>query len=125
MVPNSITLRHALRPGDVEAVVRLHAAIYPQEYGFDATFAEHVRGPLEAFARGSGDREQIWLAERDARLVACIAIVQANPREAQLRWFLVDPSARGQGLGRRLLAEAVEYSRREGYEAIFLWTVHL
>src|SRR4051794_7151298 len=122
---NGITLRHELRPGDVAEVLRLHETLYAQEYGFDATFADHVAGPLNAFARQPGERERLWLAERDGRTVGCIAVVQASPREAQLRWFLVDPSARGHGLGRRLMTEAVAFSRAQGYDATFLWTVDL
>ena len=112
-------------PGDVGKILRLHCTIYPQEYGFDATFAEHVAGPLETFARQRGAGEQIWLAERDGQLVGCIAIVRVSPYEAQLRWFLVDPAVRGRGLGRRLLAEAISFSREHEYESIFLWTVNL
>ena len=125
MPADAIALRHELRPGDVEAVAGLHGMVYAAEYGFDATFAEYVRGPLEAFARGPGRRERIWLAERDGRLAGCVAIVRASDSEAQLRWFLVAPPARGLGLGRRLLAEAVEFSRRQGYASVFLWTVDL
>src|SRR5262249_51226860 len=57
------------------------------------------------------------------RLVGCIAIMEAAESEAQLRWFLVDPAMRGQGLGKRLIHEAVAFSRRSAYQRIILWTV--
>ena len=117
------TLRHDLRPGDLGEVVRLHGTLYAQEYGFDSTFEAYVAGPLAAFVLSRTDRDQIWLAECDGRLVGCAAIVPASETEAQLRWFLVDPSARGLGLGKRLLHEAVAFCRQAGYATIILWTV--
>ena len=72
--------------------------------------------------RGS-PRERIWVEERDGRLAGCVAIVAAESDVAQLRWFLVDPAARGTGLGHRLLEAAVAFSRDAGYSRIILWTV--
>jgi GNAT superfamily N-acetyltransferase len=71
----------------------------------------------------ASDRERLWIAERDDRLIGSIAIVAAGPETAQLRWFLIDPSARGTGLGKRLLREAIAFSRDCGYTRITLWTV--
>jgi ribosomal protein S18 acetylase RimI-like enzyme len=101
----------------------MHGTIYAREYGFDSSFEAYVAGPLAEFVRSRTDCDRLWIAERAARLVGCIAIVGATKKEAQLRWFLVDPSARGLGLGKRLLHEAVAFSRRCEYESIFLWTV--
>jgi GNAT superfamily N-acetyltransferase len=121
--PPGLTLRHDLRPGDLGAIVRLHGMVYAREYGFDPTFEAYVAGPLAQFALSRTDRDRLWIAEHDTRLVGCIAIVAASPTEAQLRWFLVDPSARGLGLGRLLLVEAIAFCEERGYESIFLWTV--
>ena len=118
-----VTIRTTLRPGDVETIVRMHGSIYAREHGFDWTFAQYVAGPLGEFARGHTRRERVWIAERDGRIVGCIAIVSADERTAQLRWFLVDPDVRGGGLGRRLLTEAVAFARESGYETVVLWTV--
>src|SRR4051794_8934419 len=101
----TITLRTDLRPGDVGAVISLHGILYAREHGFDATFEAYVAGPLAELVRSGTPRERLWLAERDARLVGCIGIVTSGPTTAQLRWFLVDPSVRGAGLGKRLLSE--------------------
>jgi N-acetylglutamate synthase-like GNAT family acetyltransferase len=78
---------------------------------------------LAQFALARSERDRLWIAERDERIVGCIAIVATSEKEAQLRWFLVDPSVRGGGLGKRLLSEAVAFCEDCGYESIFLWTV--
>ena len=119
----AIDLRTELRPGDVEAIVRFHCEAYGDEFGFDPTFQDHVSEPLAAFARSSSPRQRVWIAESGAAMVGCIAIVEASERAAQLRWFLVDAAARNTGLGRRLLGEAIRFSREMGYDTLFLWTV--
>ncbi len=120
-LPADVTLRHDLRPGDLGQVVWLHGALYAREYGFDPTFEAYVAGPLADFViHGSG---RLWVAERGGELVGCIAVVAASAKEGQLRWYLVAPAARGLGLGRRLLDEAVAFARKSGHESLFLWTV--
>lgn len=119
----TITVRNELGPGDIGAIVRFHGLTYAREYGFDNTFEAYVAGPLADFARRGSPRERIWIAEQGERLVGCIAIVSKSERVAQLRWFLVDPSCRGAGLGRRLIDEAVAFCRSAGYDSIILWTV--
>jgi len=118
-----VTVRSELKPGDVDSIVRFHGIIYAREYGFDHSFETYVAGPLAEFARSGSPRERIWIAEQGERLVGCVAIVAHSQRVAQLRWFLVDPSARGAGLGKRLLHEAVAFCRSTGYESVILWTV--
>jgi ribosomal protein S18 acetylase RimI-like enzyme len=121
--PGDIPLRHDLRPGDLGSIVQLHGLLYAREYGFDSTFEGYVAGPLAQFVLSRSDRDRLWLAEQAGRLVGCIAIVGTADREAQLRWYLVDPSVRGKGLGARLLREAVAFCKERGYESVFLWTV--
>lgn len=120
---STFTLRTDLRPGDLGAVVRLHGVLYAQEQGFDLTFEAYVAGPLAQFVLSRTQRDRLWLAEREGQLIGCVAIVGASADEAQLRWYLVDPSARGMGLGKRLLNEALAFARETGYRSIFLWTV--
>lgn len=119
----AIGLRHELVPGDLGEIVALHGRLYSQEYGFDHTFEAYVAGPLAECVKAGSPRDRIWLAERSADLVGCVAIVAASPRKAQLRWFLVAPSARGSGLGARLLTEALGFARAQGYWSVLLWTV--
>jgi ribosomal protein S18 acetylase RimI-like enzyme len=116
-------MRTGLQPGDFGAIVALHGVLYAAEYGFDSTFEAYVAEPLAAFVLRGSPRERVWVEERDGRIVGCVAIVTAGERTAQLRWFLVDPSARGGGLGRRLLESGIGFAREAGYERIVLWTV--
>lgn len=118
-----IVIRHNLLPGDVENIIGLHARLYAREYGFNQAFASYVAEHLQTLAARQTQRDRIWLTELEGRLVGCIAIVGNSAAEAQLRWFLVDPAARGQGLGKRLLREAIFFCRERGYESIVLWTV--
>jgi GNAT superfamily N-acetyltransferase len=101
-------------------VVHLHGVIYAREYGLDSSFGPHVAKPLAEFANHGGGR--LWIAAQAERVVGSIAIVDAEPGVGQLRWFLLRPEVRGGGLGRRLLAEAIAYSRRRGLSRLFLWS---
>jgi N-acetylglutamate synthase-like GNAT family acetyltransferase len=121
--PVALKLRSDLRPGDIGYITYLHGVVYAREYGFDHTFEAYVAGPLSEFARASSTRERLWIAEHDGRIIGCIAIVAASPQVAQLRWFLVDPDSRGSGIGRKLMEEAIAFSKQSGYGAITLWTV--
>jgi GNAT superfamily N-acetyltransferase len=124
---DEISLRNDWCRGDVDAIVELHRAIHSQECGFDETFADYVAAPLREFAAARNERERIWIAERDGRIVGCIAIVAASQHAeqlhtAQLRWFLVTPEERGGGLGGWLLNTAIAFCRQCGYGEIMLWT---
>lgn len=122
-LPSDIALRTTLQPGDLGTIVYLHGVLYAQEYGFDPTFEAYVAEPLGRFVQSATERERLWIAEQAGRLVGCAAIVTATPETAQLRWFLVDPCVRGQGLGTRLLQEAVAFAQACGYRDCILWTV--
>jgi len=123
MAERGIAIRTDLRPGDIGEIVRLHGVLYAREHGFDPTFEAYVAEPLARFAIATSPRERIWIAERQGAIVGCVAIVAASSDTAQLRWFLVDPGARGRGLGGRLLDDAIAFSRARGYRSIVLWTV--
>lgn len=119
-----VTIRHDPRPGDLGRLTALHGVLYAAEYGFDHTFEAYVAETLGEFGRTARPgRDRLWLAERDGRLVGAVGIVAREGDAAQLRWFLVHPNARGHGLGRRLLAEALAFCRQAGYRSVYLWTV--
>jgi N-acetylglutamate synthase-like GNAT family acetyltransferase len=120
--PGGITLRTTLRSGDLGTIVYLHGVLYARESGFDPTFEAYVAGPLAEFVRSASDRERLWIAERDGQIIGCVAIVAVAAEIAQLRWFLVDPSARGQGLGKLLLRQAILFCKDCGYKSVVLWT---
>jgi len=107
-------IRTKLRPGDLGAVAALHGREYSEEYGLDELFEAHVASGLSEFALElSRDPEagRLWLAEDGDELAGCVGITRASPDRGRLRWFLVSRRARGQGLGRRLLDEALDYAR--------------
>jgi GNAT superfamily N-acetyltransferase len=119
----AIRIRHEFRPGDIGRLVELHGLLYSQEYGFDHTFEAYVSKPLAEFVLDQSDRERIWLVDADDVLMGSIAIVEHTAAEAQLRWYLLHPSLRGQGLGTRLVEESIAFCREQHYEKVFLWTV--
>lgn len=119
----SVSLRHDLRPGDVGYITYLHGTLYAQDQGWDYTFDAYVAIPLAEFARSQSSRERIWILEQEGRIVGSVAVVKFSDKVAQLRWLLLDPSVRGQGIGRSLAEEALEFCRTAGYSSVFLWTV--
>jgi GNAT superfamily N-acetyltransferase len=113
-------IRHELQPGDLGMVVHLHGVHYSREYGLDTTFEPYVAKPLADFVLAGTGR--LWIAEQSGRAIGSIAMVDAEPGMGQLRWFLVVPEARGTGLGKRLLDEALGYARERGFRRLFLWS---
>jgi N-acetylglutamate synthase-like GNAT family acetyltransferase len=122
----AVRLRTTFAPGDLGDVVRLHGLLYAKEHGFDHTFEGYVAAGIGEFAaryHEPGEHGCLWLAELDGQLVGSVAIVIPAPEVGQLRWFLVHPDARGRGLGRQLLEEALAFARKQGLQSVFLWTV--
>jgi GNAT superfamily N-acetyltransferase len=120
MTGNEFNIRHTLRPGDLGMIVHLHGVLYAREYGLDTTFEPYVAKPLADFVLAGTGR--LWVAEQADRVVGSIAVVDAEDRQGQLRWFLLAPEARGTGLGRRLLETALGYCRERGMAGVFLWS---
>jgi len=119
---SGIAVRHELRPGDIGYVIYLHGTLYAADCGWDHTFEAYVAGPLAEFAKSQTDRERIWIIEKGPTMVGSIAIVEVSDEVAQLRWFLLHPSLRGQGIGRFLMDEAMKFCREQNYSRIFLLT---
>lgn len=123
--PEAYILR-PLRPGDLGWVVHRHGVVYSQEYGFDQTFEALVAKIAGEFIlQHDPDREQAWIAEVDGRPAGSIFCAKKDDDTAQLRLLLVEPSARGLGIGSRLVEECVRFARRAGYQSIMLWTNNL
>ena len=120
---NDLTFRTELRPGDVGWLIHRHGVVYAAEWGFDPTFEAYVAEPLAKFVKCRTERERLWIAELDGKPVGWIAVVTAETDTAQLRWFLVEPEARGKGVGKKLFTEAVMFCRQVGYTTAMLWTV--
>jgi DNA-binding MarR family transcriptional regulator/N-acetylglutamate synthase-like GNAT family acetyltransferase len=112
-------------PGDLGWIVRAHGELYAREHGWDATFEALVaRIVAEYVEHHDPSRDRIWIAERNGRPVGCIACVHGDdPDTVRLRILLVDPSARGLGVGARLVGECVAFARTTGARRMVLFTV--
>jgi DNA-binding MarR family transcriptional regulator/N-acetylglutamate synthase-like GNAT family acetyltransferase len=111
------------RPGDMGWIIHRHGALYAQEYDWDERFEALVAEIAARFIQHlDSKRERCWIAERDGNTVGSVFLVKKSKTVAQLRLLLVEPMARGLGIGNRLVCECVRFARRAGYRKIVLWT---
>jgi DNA-binding MarR family transcriptional regulator/N-acetylglutamate synthase-like GNAT family acetyltransferase len=111
------------QPGDMGAVIRLHGEVYAREFGWDTTFEALVARIAATFIeRHDAARERCWIAEVNGEVVGSVFLVKHSATVGQLRLMIVDPKARGLGIGERLVSECVRFARQAGYRKVRLWT---
>ena len=119
-----VRVRRAGRAGDLGWVVMAHGEIYHRQFGWDTGFEALVARIVADHAAGHDPaREAAWIAEVDGARAGCVFLVAGDdPGTARLRILLVDPAARGLGIGTRLVGECLAFARAAGYERVTLWT---
>jgi DNA-binding MarR family transcriptional regulator/GNAT superfamily N-acetyltransferase len=120
--PRGYVLR-APQPGDMGWVVQRNGAVYAEEFGWDASYEALVARIVADYVdHRDPECEAAWIAEVDGTRAGCVFCVRENATTARLRLLLVEPWARGLGIGNRLVEEVLRFARRAGYSDITLWT---
>jgi GNAT superfamily N-acetyltransferase len=119
-----VEIRRQLLPGDLGDLIAMHGSVYAREHGVDSTFEAYVAaGVARAALRGWPDeREGVWIVERDSAMKGSIAFTDEGGDTATLRWFVLEPALRGQGLGRRLVGEVIDEVSAHGFSLLRLET---
>jgi len=111
------------QPGDIGWAVQKHGELYAREYGWDETFEALAAEVGAKFLRDfDAKKERAWIAEKDGENIGFVMLIKQSDEVARLRMLLVDPKARGLGIGKRLVEECIRFARNRGYKKMTLWT---
>ncbi len=124
MSSSGTRVRSGLRDGDLGAIIAHHGTVYGAEFGLDSSFEAHVAASVDAAGKRGwpGANERVWIVERDRRHAGSLALTDEGDGAAAVRWFVLDPQLRGEGLGRRLVGELLEAARERRYQLLGLET---
>jgi GNAT superfamily N-acetyltransferase len=121
---DQISIRTALRPGDLGYVTHMHGRLYHREYDYGLSFESYVaKGLCEFYEKYSPERNCVWVCEHNDRMIGFLLLMDRG-NAAQLRYFLIEPEYRGIGLGSKLLELYMEFLNASGYKESYLWTTH-
>ncbi len=121
--PKTPYLLRPHQPSDMGWIIHRHGVLYAQERGWDERFEALVAEIAAKFIQNfDPQRERCWIAEKDGSIAGCVFLVRETAKIARLRLLLVEPSARGLGIGHRLVEECTRFARQAGYKKITLWT---
>jgi GNAT superfamily N-acetyltransferase len=112
-------------PGAIGRIAEIHGTYYHKHWGFDLFFESKVAIELSEFLRRLNETQDgFWVASLGEKIVGAIAIdgVNHEGKGAHLRWFIVAPENQGQGIGKILIEEAIQFCRRKKFGKIYLWT---
>ncbi|MGZ9819710.1 bifunctional helix-turn-helix transcriptional regulator/GNAT family N-acetyltransferase [Peribacillus simplex] len=114
---SAISIRDEYTAEDKELIIEKQRAFYSDNYGFDETFLEYLHDSFD------GKIKKIWIAEHNEKFAGCVGLVEENEATAMLRWFIVEPSIRGKGVGTQLVQTLLNYCKEQQYDQVYLWTV--
>ncbi|MCY0108912.1 bifunctional helix-turn-helix transcriptional regulator/GNAT family N-acetyltransferase [Pseudomonas monsensis] len=121
--PDSTYVLRDPQPGDMGTVMQQQAALYSREYGWNSEFEALVAEVIAKYLRDFDPAcERCWIAEKDGKVIGSVFVVRQDETTAKLRMLYVDASARGLGIGRRLVDECLRFARQIGYTRMTLWT---
>lgn len=125
MEKNGNVVLRTHRPGDIGFIIHRHGVLYAEQYGWDERFEALVARIAADFIDNYDEtKERCWIAERDGAYLGCIMLVneKSEKNTAKLRLLLVEPSARGLGLGTQLIQQCIDFAKEKHYHRIVLWT---
>jgi ribosomal protein S18 acetylase RimI-like enzyme len=121
----NISIRTALKPGDLGYVIYRHGKLYAEENGYGIAFEAYVAAGLAEFYRlYDAEKDCVWVCEEKERIVGFLLLMHRGERAAQLRYFYLEPEYRGIGLGSKLMRLFMDFLEEKGYQSAYLWTTN-